>query len=285
MREIRRRGRRGCSGVENQARISVALPTTGPVGSPVGDPPSGSIEMAKRGARRPSASPTRARPRPGRRRRGTGRAAAARRCRRWPTIARSCPPGSASARASTGARWRCRRSRRSAPSLPSIMKAATIGAGAAVVDRRRRDRHRARDHEQPEQAGGGERRGDRERLPIARRGAARASVEPGDDALANARARARPSGTAANKAPKCVAPALDVAREAGLGEHAAQRRGTLLAVEQAQRQLGGGDVGFGPGGGRSAQSSPRQSFRRMSPRRTQLFIVPSGTASRSASSA
>ena len=46
-----------------------------------------------------------------------------------------------------------------------------------------------------------------------------------------------------------LAPALDVAREGGLGEHAAQRGGALVALEQAKREFGGGDVGFGPGGG------------------------------------
>ena len=40
-------------------------------------------------------------------------------------------------------------------------------------------------------------------------------------------------------------PALDIAREAGLGKHPAQRRGALVAFEQPERQFGGGDIGLG----------------------------------------
>ena len=113
--EIRRRRGSGCSaGLENQARTSVALATTGPVGSPVGDPPTGSNEMAsvvpalhRRRQARVGLDPVAGD-------RGTAPAVAARRCRRSPTIARCCLRGSASARASTAARRRCRRWRRSA---------------------------------------------------------------------------------------------------------------------------------------------------------------------------
>jgi hypothetical protein len=48
-------------------------------------------------------------------------------------------------------------------------------------------------------------------------------------------------GTSANKVRP---PALHVARERGIGEQPAKRRGALFAFEQPERELGGRNVGF-----------------------------------------
>ena len=166
--------------------------------------------------------------------------------------------------------------------MPSIMNAATIGAGAAMVTGGGCDRV-GTDHDQAKQAGRGERAMQRDRLPVTGRGARRI-VEPGDDPLAKM-GRGRDRRDVGEQGAEAQPPAIDLAGEGGLGEHPAQRRGALLALEQAKRELGGGDIGQSARRCDRRQSSPRQSLSRRRPRRTQLFIVPSGTASRAASSA
>lgn len=82
-----------------------------------------------------------------------------------------------------------------------------------------------------------------------------------------------------------LAPALNLLCEAWLGQYATQRDRTLLALKQPQRQLGGCDIGVIADRDRILAHCSRHSLSFISPRRTQLFIVPSGTCSRSARSA
>ncbi len=88
------------------------------------------------------------------------------------------------------------------------------------------------------------------------------------------------------------APPLDLAREIGVSEDAAERDGPFLAIQHAEREFGRGHVGrvleaFGADACRRGHVAhpSRHSFNLARPRRTQLFIVPSGIDWRSASSA
>ena len=225
--------------------MSVALATTGPVGRPVGDPPTGSNEMAKV----------------------------------VPGCIGAGERASASTRVAGGVEQPERLRRIGADDRPQLRALARRDGhrpghrqapGGAVVsgdersldaldhergDHRRGsgDRHRRRGdrvgthHQQPEHACRGERRGQREGPPIARPDDAAGTVEPGDDALAQV-GRGRDAGEAREQDGEMLAPSIDVAREGGLGEHAAQRGGALVALEQPERELGGGDVGVWPGG-------------------------------------